>query len=252
MTYCAALKLEKGLVFGSDSRTNAGVDDIATFRKMKIFEKSGERVLVVLSSGNLSITQAALTMAEQRFHHWEGGETLLSTPSLFDAARILGETLRDVQLREGPYLVQNNIDANASFLLGGQIQGEEPRLFRIYSQGNFIEATWETPYFQIGETKYGKPILDRVITSDLSLMDAAKSLLVSFDSTMRSNISVGFPIDILCLEKDAFSTRLRWTIEEDDPLFRILGREWSEGLKHLAAGLTGLPPPGSGKDRGLS
>ena len=123
MTYCAALKLEKGLVFGSDSRTNAGVDDVATFRKMKIFEKSGERVLVVLSSGNLSITQAALTMVEQRFHHWEGGETLLSTSSLFDAARILGETLRDVQQREGPYLVQNNIDATSSFLLGGQIQG---------------------------------------------------------------------------------------------------------------------------------
>ncbi|AFS53925.1 hypothetical protein LptCag_1701 [Leptospirillum ferriphilum] len=249
MTYCAALKLEKGLVFGSDSRTNAGVDDVATFRKMKIFEKPNDRVLVVLSSGNLSITQAALTMVEKRFHRWEGGETLLTTSSLFDAANLLGETLREVQQREGPYLAQNNIDFSASFILGGQIQGEEPRLFRIYSQGNFIEATQETPFFQIGETKYGKPILDRVITPDLSLMDAAKSLLVSFDSTMRSNISVGFPIDLLCLEKDVFSTRMRWTLDEDDPSFRILGHEWSEGLKHLAASLTGLPPPSS-EDRG--
>ena len=249
MTYCAALKLEKGLVFGSDSRTNAGVDDVATFRKMKIFEKPNDRVLVVLSSGNLSITQAALTMVEKRFHRGEGGETLLTTSSLFDAANLLGETLREVQQREGPYLAQNNIDFSASFILGGQIQGEEPRLFRIYSQGNFIEATQETPFFQIGETKYGKPILDRVITPDLSLMDAAKSLLVSFDSTMRSNISVGFPIDLLCLEKDVFSTRMRWTLDEDDPSFRILGHEWSEGLKHLAASLTGLPPPSS-EDRG--
>ncbi len=252
MTYCAALKLEKGLVFGSDSRTNAGVDDIARFRKMKIFEKTGERVLVVLSSGNLAITQAALTMVEKRFHRLDGGETLLTVPSMFDAANLLGETLREVQKREGPYLAQNYIDSSASFILGGQIPGEAPRLFLIYSQGNFIEATPETPFFQIGETKYGKPILDRVISSDMSLMDAAKCLLVSFDSTMRSNISVGFPIDLLCLEKDSFSTRLRWFFDDDDPVFRMLGREWSEGLKHLASGLTGLPPPDFPEDRGFS
>lgn len=241
MTYCAALMLESGIVFGSDSRTNAGVDDIATFRKMKVFERPGDRVMVVLSSGNLSVTQAALTLFEKRSHANDGRETLWSATSLFDVANILGETLREVQLKEGPYLAQDNIDYSASFLMGGQIQGEDPRLFHIYSQGNFIEATWETPYFQIGETKYGKPILDRVITPRISLKDAAKCLLVSFDSTMRSNISVGLPIDLLCYERESFTTRHQWHIEENDAYFNTLRKEWSEGLKQVFGSLADLP-----------
>lgn len=245
MTYCAALMLDSGLVFGSDSRTNAGVDDIATFRKMKVFERPEDRVVVILSSGNLSVTQSALTLFEKRSHAGDGKPTLWSTESLFDTANLLGETLREVQLREGPYLAQDRIDYTASFLMGGQIRGEEPRLFHIYSQGNFIEAMRETPYFQIGETKYGKPILDRVITPSISLKDAAKCLLVSFDSTMRSNISVGLPIDLLCYEKGSFRIAHRWHIGDSDAYFASLRKEWSEGLKQVFSGLSDLPanPP---------
>ncbi|MHB1286541.1 MAG: hypothetical protein ACYCYP_08290 [Leptospirales bacterium] len=242
MTYCAALNLDAGLVFGSDSRTHAGVDDVSSFCKMRIFERVGDRVLVILSSGNLGVTQATLSLLEKKGKAFDGStETLWTVPSLFDAARLLGETLREVQLRDGPYLAQDNVDFGASFILGGQIMGEPPRLFNIYSQGNFIESFPETPYFQIGEIKYGKPIIDRVITPSTSLEEGAKCLLVSFDSTMRSNISVGLPIDLLCYERDSFQTGLKWHIRENDPYFEALRRYWSEGLRKVFSGLSDLP-----------
>ncbi len=243
MTYCAALNLEAGIVFGSDSRTHAGVDDVSSFCKMRIYERVGDRVLVMLSSGNLGVTQATLALLEKKARAFDGrGETLWTVPSMFDAASLLGETLREVQLRDGPYLAQDKVDYGASFILGGQIRGEPPRLFNVYSQGNFIESFRETPYFQIGETKYGKPIIDRVVTPETSLEEGAKCLLVSFDSTMRSNISVGLPIDLLCYERDSFQTGLKWHIRENDPYFNALRRYWSEGLKKVFSELSDLPP----------
>lgn len=241
MTYCAAMNLDSGMVFGSDSRTHAGVDDVSSFCKMRIYERPGDRVLVMLCAGNLGVTQATLSLLEKRARELDGQETIWTVSSLFDAASLLGETLREIQLRDGPYLAQDKVDYGASFILGGQIKGEDPRLFNIYPQGNFIEAFAETPYFQIGETKYGKPIIDRVITPETSLEDGAKCLLVSFDSTMRSNISVGLPIDLLCYERDSFRTNLKWHIRENDPYFDALRRYWSEGLKRVFSELSDLP-----------
>src|SRR5262245_53086030 len=196
MTYCVAMSLDAGMIFASDSRTNAGVDQISRFSKMRTFVRDGERVIVMLSSGNLSITQNAINILEQRGRSAGGELTLWNAESMLDIARLLGDTLREVKHRDGPYLMQNNIDSNANFLVGGQIAGEVARLFQVYSEGNFIEATPETCYFQIGESKYGKPVLDRVLQRDTSLIDAQKCTIVSFDSTMRSNISVGLPIDL--------------------------------------------------------
>ena len=186
MTYCVATSLDAGMIFASDSRTNAGVDHIARFSKMRVWKQDGERMVVTMSSGNLSVTQNALSMLEQKSR--AGGDEMhfYNAPSMFDVARMLGDALREVKSRDGAYLMQNNIDSSANFLLGGQIRGEPQRLFHVYTEGNFIEATADTPYFQIGETKYGKPIIDRVIRRDSSLVDAIKCVLVSFDSTMLS------------------------------------------------------------------
>src|SRR4029453_2627043 len=204
MTYCVAMSLDAGMIFASDSRTNAGVDQISRFSKMRTFVRDGDRVIVMLSSGNLSIPQNAINTHEQRAR---AGEelNLWSATSMFDIARLLGDTLREVKTRDGLYLQQNNIDSSANFLVGGQLKAEPPRLFDVYTEGNFIEATPETCYFQIGERKYGKPVLDRVVTRATSLVEATKCTLVSFDSTMRSNISVGLPIDLLVYEIDSLS-----------------------------------------------
>ena len=174
MTYCVAMSLDAGMIFASDSRTNAGVDQIARFSKMKVFAQEGERVIVTLSSGNLSITQNALNMLEQKARGGDNQLHMWNAESMFDVARLLGDSLRDVRTRDGPYLMQNNIDAGANFIIGGQIRGEPPRLFNVYGEGNFIEATPDTCYFQIGETKYGKPIIDRVIKRSTALLDATK------------------------------------------------------------------------------
>ena len=201
MTYCAAVMLDAGIVFASDSRTNAGVDNIATFRKMKVFEQSGNRVIVVLCSGNLAVTQSTLNHLDQVIRRNDGTPNLMNVSSMYDVAELIGHTLREIRERDGPYLQQNNVDSNANFIIGGQIAGEDAKLFLLYSEGNFIEATRETPYFQIGEVKYGKPILDRVISPETSMDDAIKCVLVSFDSTMKSNLTVCMPIDLLCYEK---------------------------------------------------
>jgi putative proteasome-type protease len=237
MTYCVAMSLDAGMIFASDSRTNAGVDQIARFSKMKVFAEEGQRVIVTLSSGNLSITQNALNIFEQKARGGDNQEHLWNAQSLFDVARLLGDSLRDVKNRDGPYLVQNNIDAHANFLIGGQIRGEPPRLFNVYGEGNFIEATPDTCYFQIGETKYGKPIIDRVLTRSTSLLDATKCTVVSFDSTMRSNISVGLPIDLLIYEADSLRIKLQRRIEESDPYFQMVHVQWGEGLRRVFAQL---------------
>jgi putative proteasome-type protease len=237
MTYCVAMSLDAGMIFASDSRTNAGVDQIARFSKMKVFAEEGQRVIVTLSSGNLSITQNALNIFEQKARGGDNQEHLWNAQSLFDVARLLGDSLRDVKTRDGPYLVQNNIDAHANFLIGGQIRGEPPRLFNVYGEGNFIEATPDTCYFQIGETKYGKPIIDRVVTRRTSLLDATKCTVVSFDSTMRSNISVGLPIDLLIYENDSLRIKLQRRIEESDPYFQMVHVQWGEGLRRVFAQL---------------
>ena len=237
MTYCVAMSLDAGLIFASDSRTNAGVDQIARFSKMKVFAREGQRVIVTLSSGNLSITQNALNILDQKARGGDSQENVWNAQSMFDVARLLGDSLREVKTRDGPYLVQNNIDSSANFLVGGQIRGEPPRLFNVYGEGNFIEATPETCYFQIGENKYGKPISDGVSTHNTSLIDAAKCTVVSFDSTMRSNISVGLPIDLLVYEIDALRVKLQRRIEETDPYFQMVHTQWGEGLRRVFAQL---------------
>lgn len=237
MTYCVGVMLDAGIVFASDSRTNAGVDQIATFRKMYVFQKEGDRIITILSSGNLSITQNAINTLEQQARAGDAAKTVYNCGSMFEVAELLGAALREVRDRDGPYLMQNSIEVSASFILGGQIGSEPTRLFHVYNEGNFIEATPETPYFQIGESKYGKPVLDRVITRKTELLDAAKCVLVSFDSTMRSNISVGFPIDLLVYRAGSLAVGLRRRIDKTDPYFDMIHQQWGEGLKRVFAEL---------------
>jgi putative proteasome-type protease len=237
MTYCVAMSLDAGMIFASDSRTNAGVDQIARFSKMRVYAREGDRVIVTLSSGNLSITQNALSVLEQRARNAESEATLWNATSLFDVARLTGDALREVKTRDAPYLQQNNIDSHANFIVGGQVKGEAPRLFEVYSEGNFIEATPDTCYFQIGESKYGKPVIDRVVKRATGLLEATKCTIVSFDSTMRSNISVGLPIDLLVYETDALKIRLQRRIEETDPYFQMIHSQWGEGLRRVFAQL---------------
>lgn len=233
MTYCVALLLDSGMLFASDSRTNAGVDHIATFSKMKVFERKDDRVMVLLSSGNLAVTQGVVNILERHAHAEPGKETIWTARSLYDVACMVGDALREIQRRDGPYLMQSNIDFAANLILGGQIGGEPPRLFNIYSQGNFIEATPETLYFQIGESKYGKPVIDRVVTSATPVAEAAKSVLISFDSTIRSNISVGLPIELLWYPRESLRVGVHKRIVEGDPYFTMLRQGWGGGLRRV-------------------
>ena len=233
MTYCVALRLDAGMIFASDSRTNAGVDHVSTFTKMRVFERKDDRVIVILSSGNLAITQGVVNLLDRHQHAVEGTATIWNVDSMYDAATLVGDALREMQQRDGPYLLQNNIDANANLIVGGQVRGEAMRLFHVYAQGNFIEATDETPYFQLGESKYGKPILDRVVNSATPQKEAAKCVLISFDSTMKSNISVGLPIDLLWLPKDSLRVGLQQRIREGDPYFTMLRSRWGGGLRRV-------------------
>ncbi len=225
------------MVFASDSRTNAGVDNISTYRKMAVFERPGDRVIVMMSSGNLSVTQNAINLLDQKSRNAEAGVTLWTAQSMFEVASLLGDCLREVKRRDGPYLMQNNIDANANFIVGGQIKGEKMRLFMLYQEGNFIEATPETPFFQIGETKYGKPIIDRVVKPSTSVIDATKCVLISFDSTMRSNVSVGLPIDVACYHANQLRLSMKRRIGESDPYYNMIHHQWGEGLRRVFAQL---------------
>lgn len=236
MTYCVALKLNAGLVFASDSRTNAGVDQVACFKKMRSFVNNGDRAIVILSSGNLSITQSAINLLEQQGRHNEL-PNLWNAASMFDIAMLLGDCLREARDRDGPFLLEGNVRVGANFIIGGQVRGEPPRLFLMYDEGNFIEATEETPFFQIGETKYGKPIIDRVIHAETPLMDAVKCVLVSFDSTMRSNIAVGLPIDLACYPYDSLELDRLHHITDSDPYFSQISQRWGEGLRGVFASL---------------
>jgi putative proteasome-type protease len=239
MTYCIGIMLDAGLVLASDSRTHAGVDNFASFCKMTVFERAGDRVIILLISGNLAGTQAVISVLKQR-NARDGVPNLWSAESMFDAAMVVSDAMRDIDRRDGQHLAASDVRFNASFILGGQIAAEPPRLFRIYAEGNFIEASVETPYLQTGETKYGKPIIDRVITRSTSLNDAAKCVLVSFDSTMRSNLSVGMPIDLICYERDSLEVRLRRRFDDGDVYFSALGKQWTEGTRQVFSRLPAL------------
>ena len=240
MTYCVGILLDEGLVFLSDSRTNAGVDQVSTFRKMKVWTRPGERMLVLLSSGNLAITQAVINILEERLTATDGTPNLWNAANLFEAATCVGEALREVRRRDANSLNEFGMEFNAALVLGGQIAGEAPRLFHIYAAGNFIEATPETPYFQIGESKYGKPILDRVIEPTTSLDEAAKCALISMDSTIRSNLSVGLPLDLLTYQRDAFKAHHQVSIDHKDPYFSMIHTSWGNELRRV---FSALPNP---------
>lgn len=235
MTYCVAMLLEEGILFASDSRTNAGVDHIATFRKMHLFQDGSNRKIVIVSAGNLATTQSVISLLQNQVKHED--EHILGLHSLYDVATLVGRTVREVIQRDSGQQAQGSVDYSCSLIVGGQIRGEQPRLFNVYSQGNFIEATVDTPYFQIGESKYGKPIIDRVITAKTSLAQAVKCALISFDSTIRSNISVGPPIDVLLQPLDDFSIHQPYRFEEHHPYLQELRNAWSSGLNRLFASL---------------
>jgi putative proteasome-type protease len=233
MTYCVGILLQDGIVLASDSRSHAGVDNFATFCKMNVFERPGDRVLVLLSSGNLAGTQAVISVLKQRCDLGDGSPNLWTARTMFDVAVLVSDAMRDIERRDAPYLADNPITFNASFILGGQLRGEPPRLFRIYAEGNFIEAGNETPFLQTGEAKYGKPIIDRVIGPTTTLADATKCILVSFDSTMRSNLSVGMPIDLVCYRRDSLEVGMRRRFAQGDAYFTALSADWSDGVRRV-------------------
>ena len=237
MTYGVAMRLERGLVFAADTRTNAGVDNIAQYRKLQFWRQPGDRVMVLLSAGNLAVTQAVISLLNEKLStdalESVTDETthLFNAPNMFRAARVVGDAIREARRVDGPALELSKAGFNASFIFGGQIGTERPRLFQIYNEGNFIEATDDTPFLQIGEHKYGKPILDRVARSNMRLGEAAKLMLLSFDSTLRSNLSVGMPIDILIYERDSLDVRREKRIGPDDEYFKNLSSAWSDALR---------------------
>ena len=236
MTYCVAIKLDAGLVFLSDSRTNAGLDQISTFRKMIVYEKPGDRFMCLLSAGNLSISQSVREILQiEQLKETEDSEpiTIWNAKSMFDAARVLGSAVRHVYDRDAQALKQSGVDFNVSLIFGGQIKGEGMRLFQMYSAGNFIEATPETPYFQVGESKYGKPVLDRVLMPSLPLDEAAKCALVSMDSTLKSNLSVGLPLDLVVYEADRLESDKVVCIDSDNPYFQMLHGNWGHKLREV-------------------
>lgn len=247
MTYCVGIKLDAGLVFMSDSRTNAGLDQISTYRKMMVYEKPGERFMVMLSAGNLSISQSVREILQvEKIEGADGTPiTIWNAKSMFDAVRVLGAAVRRVHDQDGAALAAAGVDFNASMIFGGQIGGEAMRLFLVYSAGNFIEATRETCYFQVGESKYGKPVLDRMITPATPLDEAAKCALVSMDSTLKSNLSVGLPLDLLVYETGKLETSQIVCIDEHNPYFQMIRGNWGLKLRQVFESLED-PQWGSG------
>jgi len=231
MTYCLAIKVNDGLVFASDSRTNAGVDYVSTYRKMHQFGVPGERLMVLLASGNLATTQAVLNAIQRDLEDPTSVENLNSFHYLFDAAHYIGKISQRVQEEYRESLKGDGISAETSFILGGQILGRDPNIYMIYPQGNYISASTETPYLQIGETKYGKPILDRIVRAETSLEDAARCALVSIDSTMRANISVGPPVDVAIYRRDELAVNRQITLDYGSPMLRVMQKRWNEGLR---------------------
>jgi putative proteasome-type protease len=236
MTYCIGIRLNAGLVFLSDSRTNAGIDQISTFRKMIVYEKPDDRFMVLLSAGNLSISQSVREILQlEKIDRGPSQEalTIWNAKSMFDAARVLGAAVRRVYQQDGPALQAAGVDFNASMIFGGQIKGEAMRLFLVYSPGNFIEATRETCFLQAGESKYGKPILDRMLTPATPLDQAAKCALVSMDSTLKSNLSVGLPLDLLVYREGTFRSEQIVCIDDRNPYFKMICSSWGERLREV-------------------
>ncbi|ABS63558.1 20S proteasome A and B subunits [Parvibaculum lavamentivorans DS-1] len=244
MTYCVALRLKDGLVMLADTRTNAGVDNISTFRKLSTIEHPGERVIGIMTAGNLAVSQAAVNMAvEQGVRVRDGDEleTLHTVPTMVRAAQLMGQAVREVYRIDGPSLEAQAGDFNVSILMGGQVGNGEMRLFQVYSAGNYIEATEDTPYLQIGEHKYGKPIIDRALSYDTALGDGLKLALISMDSTMRSNLSVGMPIDLMVYRRNALKVAMQRRIKDDDAYFTGLRHSWSDALTQA---YRAIPGPG--------
>ncbi|HZV67318.1 MAG TPA: peptidase [Telluria sp.] len=235
MTYCIGMRLDAGLVFLSDSRTNAGVDQVGTFRKMSVYENPGERMMVLMTAGNLSISQGVRQLVSE--HVGEDGMTIWNAPTMYEAARILGDAVRTVHKRDAESLQEFGVDFNISIIFGGQIKGERCRLFQVYSAGNFIESHNENTYFQIGEAKYGKPIVDRVVTPATGLDEAAKCALISMDSTLRSNISVGLPLDLLVYENERLAVTRFVTIDDKNQYFQMIRTSWGRQLKTVFEGI---------------
>lgn len=231
MTYCVAMRLDTGLVFLSDSRTNAGVDQVSTFRKMTVFENPGDRMMVLMTAGNLSISQSVRQVIAERTT--ANGRSIWTATSMYEATQIVGEAIRTVYDHDAKALRDFGIDFNVSVIFGGQIKGERCRLFQVYSAGNFIEAHNENTYFQIGEAKYGKPIIDRVIRPNTPLNEAAKCALISMDSTLRSNISVGLPLDLLIYEADSLAVSRFVTIDEKNQYFQMIRNTWGQQLRNV-------------------
>ena len=231
MTYCVALHVREGLVLLSDTRTNAGPDNLRTFRKMHVTEVPNERVIALLCAGNLALSQAVVNVLEEGVETERGVETLRSVPSMFRAAQLVGRAVRQVYSADGPALKAQSVSFDVSLVLGGQISGGPLRLFEIYSAGNFIEAGPDAPFLQIGEHKYGKPILDRALSYETPLEDGVKLVLISMDSTLRSNLTVGLPVDLLLVRDGALRVELERRISEDDPYFRMIRERWSSALR---------------------
>jgi len=232
MTYCVGLRLKKGLVFMSDTRTNAGVDNVSVFRKMASWEKPGERMITLLTAGNLATTQSVLSLLDERTKApAERSPSILEVPTMFQVARLVGDLLRDV--------IQNNVETgqtadssfNATIIVGGQIATSEPTLFLVYPEGNFIESSYDTPFFQIGETKYGKPILVRAYDPEMDFGDAVKLLMVSFDSTVKANLSVGLPVDLQIYERDSLRIGYQARIDSDHEYYQLISNGWGAALK---------------------
>jgi putative proteasome-type protease len=237
MTYCVGILLDQGFVMAADTRTNAGVDNVGKFKKLHTWAVPGERVFVLLTAGNLAVTQAVVSMLTEDTLANDNADNLFAAKTMFQAARGVGHAVREVKRIDGESLSAGSDAFAASFIFAGQIGTEKPRLFQIYAAGNFIEATPDTPFFQIGEHKYGKPILDRVARNDMTLGDAAKMILLSFDSTLRSNLSVGLPIDMLTYEAGTLRIEHTKRIGLEDPYFKMLSSEWSKALRNAFASI---------------
>lgn len=248
MTYCCGILVRDGLVMMADTRTNAGLDNISTFRKLHVFSNPGDRIMAIATAGNLAISQSVISTLNEGFEDPITGEveTLMNAPTMFQAAQRIGRAIREVHKLEGNALRAEDISFDVSFLFGGQIKGARMRLFMIYTAGNFIECTTDTPYLQIGEHKYGKPVLDRAISYDVDLYDALKVGLVSMDSTMRSNLGVGMPIDILLVRPDVLDAEVNYRIEAGEPYFHDLRSRWSAALRAAHQSIP-RPPYGSSK-----
>lgn len=252
MTYCVAMRVDDGMVFLSDTRTNAGVDQISTFRKMSVFETPGERVIVLMSAGNLAISQAVCQMLTEPTGANAHAPSLWNADTMHEAARVVGEAVREVYRRDAESLQQFGVEFNCSFIIGGQIGAQAMRAFQIYSAGNFIESSSVNPYLQIGEAKYGKPIIDRVLTPTTPLDEAAKCALISMDSTLRSNLSVGLPLDLLVYERDTLRVTRFVSMDHENEYFQMIHSTWGARLRQVFAEIPdpewsaiGAPPSAS-------